>query len=165
LALPKKERDLNSCLRFYKGKYFMKIANRRNTFLALALALAFGAGTASAQFGKILKVGGAIVVADKFGPQINSALNKATGQKNLSGSGIASKVVPVLSLGNRKAIGVVQVSGSKASIDQTQAVAQFETNVPLTGRVRVLIPISSRDVTNPKRVPGVGVSALIDLKL
>ncbi len=82
----------------------MKKINREQAVIALGLVLAFGAGSASAQLNRILKVGGAIVVADKFGPQINSALNKATGQKNLSGSGIASKVVPVLSLGNRKAI-------------------------------------------------------------
>jgi len=32
-------------------------------------------------------------------------------------------------------------------------------------RLRALIPISARSASNIKRVPGVGVSALVDIKL
>ena len=142
-----------------------KQVNKQFAIIALTAIVAFGAGTASAQLGKILKVGGAIAIADQFGGQINSALNKATGQKNLAGSGITSKVVPVISVGSRKAIGVVQVSGAKAAVDQTKAVAQIEAKLPLSGNGRILIPIATRSVVNAKRVPGVGVSAVIDIKL
>ena len=103
--------------------------SRRNSTLAAVALIAFGVGTASAQLGRILKVGGAIAIADHLGPQIDSVLNKVTGQKNLAGAGIATKIVP------------------------------------LTGSARVLIPIATRSVTNAKRVPGVGVSAIIDIKL
>ncbi|BCM88600.1 hypothetical protein IAD21_00434 [Abditibacteriota bacterium] len=139
------------------------ISLKRSTALGVATLL-IGAGVASAQLGSILKVGGAILIADKFGGQINSVLNKATGQKNLADAGIASKVVPILSLGSRKAVGIVQVSGSQAAIDQTKAVAQIETKLPLSGNARILIPINTRSVTDFKRVPGVGVSAVIDIK-
>ncbi|RYX81511.1 hypothetical protein EON83_23840 [bacterium] len=145
------------------NKNTQTISLKRSTALGIA-ALLLSVGVASAQLDRILKVGGAIAVADKFGGQINSALNKVTGQKNLEGSGITSKVVPVLSMGNRKAIGIVQVSGSKEAVDQTKAVAQIDTKLPLSGNARVLIPINTRSVVNPTRVPGVGVSAVIDIK-
>ncbi len=127
-------------------------------------ALFIGVGVASAQLDQIFKVGGAIVIADRFGGQINTVLNKVTGQKNLAESDLASKVVPILSLGSRKAVGIVQVSGTQAAIDQTKAVAQIDTKLPLGGSARVLIPINTRSTDNPKRVPGVGVSAIIDIK-
>ena len=138
------------------------ISLKRGTALGVATLL-IGVGVASAQLGSILKVGGAIAVADRFGGQINSGLNKVTGQKKLAASGISSKVVPVLSIGSRKAVGVVQVSGPQAAVNQTKAVAQIETKL-LGVNARVLLPINTRSVLNPKRVPGVGVSAVVDIK-
>ena len=144
----------------------MKI-NKSKVTTAVLLAATFGAGAASADiFGSIVKIGGAVLVADKFGPQIDSVLRKVTGQKNFAQQGIATKVVPVISLGSRKAVGIVQISGSPQGIDQTKAVAQLSANLPIVNNVqgRVLIPVDTRTVTNMKRVPGVGVSAVIDLK-
>jgi hypothetical protein len=139
------------------------ITLKRSTALGAAVLL-LGAGMASAQLDKVIKAGGAIAVANRYGSQINSALNKVTGQKKLSSSGISTKVVPVLSLGSRKAVGLVQVSGSKKAVDQTKAVAQIETRLPLKVNARVLIPINTRSYVNPKRVAGVGVSAVVDMK-
>lgn len=139
----------------------------RKSAIALTLAFAMGAGATAAPWSKIFKVGGAIVIADKLGPQIDKALSLATGQKKLSGQDIATKVVPVLSLGKGGAIGIVQVSGTQDAVDRTQAVAQIETDFKIVGKVRakILIPIDSRSLSNIKRVPGVGVSALIDINL
>jgi hypothetical protein len=52
-------------------------------------------------------------------------------------------------------------------LDQVKAVAQLEGKVHAIGgiRLRALIPIAARSVSNLKRVPGVGVSALVDIKL
>ncbi len=144
----------------------MKI-NHKLTSLALGLTI-FTAGAASADiFSKVLKVGGAIVIADQFGSQINSALNLVTGQNKLDDAGTASKVVPVLSMGSRGAVGVVQVSGPQEAIDRVKAVAQLQTQVKAISKLqaRVLIPIDSRNLSSIKRVKGVGVSAVIDIKL
>jgi hypothetical protein len=135
--------------------------------LAAGLLAGLVIGAASAQtFRQILKVGGAVAVADRLGPQIDGALNKLTGQRNL-GAEADTKIVPVLSVGQGKFIGIVQVAGPTDAIKSTTAVAQLETRVPLIGgsRARALVPISTRSVTNMKRVSGVGVSAVIDLPL
>lgn len=139
------------------------ITLKRTTALGAAVLLV-GSGMAFAQLDKVIKAGGAIAVANQFGGQINSALNKVTGQKKLASAGISTKVVPVLSLGKRKAVGVVQVSGSKEAVEKTKAVAQLETRLPLKANARVLIPIDTRSYVNPKRVAGVGVSAVVDIK-
>lgn len=144
----------------------MKI-NRKITTIALGLTI-FTAGVGSAQIAnKVLKVGGAIVIADQFGSQINKALNVVTGQNKLAEAGTVSKVVPVLSVGSRGAVGVVQVSGPKEAVDRTKAVAQIQTQVRAISKLqaRVLIPIDSRNLSSIKRVKGVGVSAVIDIKL
>lgn len=140
--------------------------NRKTVVLALVM-FALGVAVASAQsFRQILRIGGAVAVADRLGPQIDSALNSATGQRNL-GTEAATKVVPILSVGERKFIGIVQVAGPSDAVGQTQAVAQIETRIPLIGgsRARVLIPINTRSVTNMRRVSGVGVASVIDMRL
>ena len=140
---------------------------KRKIILAVVLATVFMAGAASAQvFRQILKVGGAVAVADRLGPQIDSAINSLTNQRNL-GAEAETKIVPVLSVGQGKFIGIVQVAGPRDAVNQTTAVAQLETRLPLVGnsRTRVLVPINARSATNMRRVNGVGVSAVIDLRL
>jgi hypothetical protein len=139
----------------------------KRTVVLAGLMFVLGVGVASSQsFRQLLKVGGAVAVADRLGPQIDSTLNKVTRQRDL-GETMDTKIVPVLSVGQRKHIGIVQVAGPKAAVDQTRAVAQFETRVPLIGgsRARILIPINTRSVTDMKRVSGVGVSSMIDMRL
>lgn len=140
----------------------------RKKTIVLAIAMfALGAAVASAQsFRQILRVGGAVAVADRLGPQIDTALNQVTGQRNL-GHEAATKVVPVLSVGQGRFIGIVQVAGPAQAIEETQAVAQIETRLPLIGgsRAKILIPINTRSVTNMRRVSGVGVSSVIDMPL
>jgi hypothetical protein len=140
---------------------------KNQSFLWVGLLIGLVVGGASAQnFRQLLKVGGAIAVADRLGPRIDQALNRLTGQRNLGLDG-DTKIVPVLSVGQGKFIGIVQVAGPTDAVRRTTAVAQLETRVPLIGnsRARVLVPISTRSVTNMRRVSGVGVSAVIDLPL
>jgi hypothetical protein len=119
-----------------------------------------------AQLGSVLKGGAIALVVDRFGPQINSGINKLTGDKNL-GLGQATKVVPILSVGSGGYLGAVQVTGPDDKVDTVKAVAQLEGKVKVIGgiRLRALVPIAARSVSNLKRVPGVGVSALVDIKL
>jgi hypothetical protein len=137
----------------------------RAVLLTAVLSSILGA-FAYAQLDKILKGGAIAAAVDKFGPDINKGINKLVDNRNL-GSGQATKVVPILSIGKGEAVGAVQVIGQKSQLDKVKAVAQLEGDVRLisTVRLRALIPISARSISNIKRVPGVGVSALVDIRL
>ena len=147
----------------------MKLQQSKAT-LAVGVALVFSAGAASAQLGSlgsILKIGGTALIVKEFGNSINSVLNKVTGQNKLSDEGIVTKVVPVLSAGSRGAIGIVQVAGPREQVAKVKAVAQLQTQVKAlsTLQARILIPIDADSLTKINRVSGVGVSAIVDIKL
>ena len=139
-------------------------SNRAFIIAAGALALtAIGA----AQIKQIIKIVGVGAAVKQFGPQINSAVNKLTSHTDTKL--MTTKVVPIISAGiaSRQAIGAAQVMGPKDKVDQVQAVAQLQQDI--LGReiqIRAMIPISSKDVIKDiKRVEGVGVSGIVDLKL
>ncbi|MGQ9454651.1 MAG: hypothetical protein ACUVRS_06540 [Armatimonadota bacterium] len=116
--------------------------------------------------GDILKTGGIALVVDRFGEKINDFINKLTANKNV-GTTEATAVVPILSLGSGAHIGAAQVIGSKENVEKCKAVVQIEANT-LIGkniRVRALVPVGSKTTSNIKRIYGVGVSAIIDIKI
>ena len=132
--------------------------------LVAGLSLAtFGA----AQFKEILKILGVGAAVQKFGPDINKAVNKLSGHKD--SATITTKVVPIISGGinSRTAVGAAQVMGPKALVDKVNAVAQLEQD--LFGReikIRAMVPITSKQILqNLQRVEGVGISGIVDLKL
>jgi hypothetical protein len=138
--------------------------------LGLAIAaICLTAGViAGAQLGSIVKGGATVLVVDKFGPDINKAINGLMGDKGIKQT--ATKVVPILSLGDSGYIGAVQVAGPKNLVEKVQGVAQLEGRfkVPLAGgiRLRGLVPVSTKSPhKNIERVEGVGVSAIVDVKL
>jgi hypothetical protein len=137
----------------------------RTVVLTAVVSASLGA-VAWAQLGSVLKGGAIAFVVDRFAPQINNGINSLTGNRHLQ-VGLATKVVPILSVGSGSYLGAVQVAGTQARIDQVKAVAQLEGEFNAVGdiRLRALVPITSRSVSNLKRVPGVGVSALVDIKL
>ena len=114
-------------------------------------------------FGGILtsQAGG---LSSKFGPQIDSFLNKLLKQNNLS-TEYTTKVVPIISIGTKGYIGAAQVTGPASSIEQVKAVAQIEGSFNGMVRVKGLVPVDSTNPVSASRVQGVGVSALIDLKI
>jgi hypothetical protein len=122
-----------------------------------------------AQFGGVLRGGAVIVLVDKFSGQIDRFVNQVTGNKTNNDTE-STRVVPILSVGRGTFAGAVQVSGPRDLVDQVKAVAQIEgqTKIGTDVRVRALIPVSTRGVSDPSklsRVKGVGVSALVDVKL
>jgi hypothetical protein len=124
-----------------------------------------------AQLGSILKGGAIVIAVDKFSGDIDRFVNTITGNRT-NNAAESTRVVPILTIGGGTYAGAVQVSGPKNLVDTVKAVAQLEgrTKLPLVGdiRGRALVPISDRSVANEKslnRVKGVGVSALIDIKL
>jgi hypothetical protein len=121
----------------------------------------------STQIRQVIKIIGVGAAVKQFGPEINRGINKLANHKDTSTR--ATKVVPILSAGiaSRQAIGAAQVMGPKSLVDKVQAVAQLDQD--LFGRevkIRAMIPVSSTDVvSNIRKVEGVGVSGIVDLKL
>lgn len=146
--------------------------SRKNVILALALCAAvfLGAPVAKAlDLGDILKkgaigvAGGWLVTA--ISPQMNDFINTITFNKGVKYEGY-TKVVPIVSIGDGARIGAAQVGATtQDAIDRTKAVAQLEGEFSSL-RATALIPIDS---LNPlqrfRRVKGVGVTAIINVKL
>jgi hypothetical protein len=138
--------------------------NRNTIVLSLLLTLSF-CGAAFAQLGSLLKGGGIAILISQFGPQINKAINAVTKTPN-DDPEYGTKVVPIISVGTGKEAGAVQIMGPREAVQKVQAVAQLETNFrPLGMRLRGLVPISTKSVKEIRRVPGVGISGLIDVKI
>lgn len=80
--------------------------------------------------------------------------------------GQANKVVPILSAGTPGiSIGAARVTGPQEKVDQTKAVAQIEAEFRGVARIRAFIPVSDLNITRPRRVQGVSVNALIDMRV
>lgn len=118
----------------------------------------------SLNLGSILKVGGVGILVDRFGGQINDFLNKILAQNNLSTT-YTTKVVPIVSVGMNGYIGAAQVTGPASEVERVEAVAQLEASFNNVARVKGLVPIDSKNPVNASRIQGVGVSAIIDLKI
>ena len=134
-----------------------------------AMIMSFAVPVAQAiDFGSILKVGGIGVLVDTFASQLNSFINTLMMQHNAAPE-FATKVVPILTvgvLGNSGYIGAAQVMGPQHLVDKVQAVVQVESS--FNGnmfRVKGLIPIDSKIPIKFTRVSGVGVSAMIDVRI
>jgi hypothetical protein len=115
--------------------------------------------------GDLIKVGGITYLVDRYAGEINTFINKLTVKHGIS-SEYATKVVPLLTVGEKGYIGAAQVSGPQALVDQTKAALQFEDSfMGKTFRIKGLIPVDAITTKNYKRVQGVGVSAQIDVKI
>ncbi|MCE5315712.1 MAG: hypothetical protein ABFD49_07885 [Armatimonadota bacterium] len=136
------------------------------TLLIIAIVSTTAMSIGALDLGDVAKVGGVAFIVDKFGGQINSFINKLTANKNLS-STEATAVVPILSMGGGGYIGAVQVIGSKENVAKTKAVVQIESNATFGKNIRVkaLVPVGSKTTSKIKRIYGVGVSAIIDIRI
>ena len=136
--------------------------------IIMMLGVAVVPAAQAIDLGSILKVAGIGLLVDRFGPQLNSFINTLMMQHKAAPE-FATKVVPILTvgvLGNSGYIGAAQVMGPQNLVDKVQAVVQVEGN--FSGnmfRVKGLIPIDSKIPVNFTRVSGVGVSAMIDVRI
>ena len=74
--------------------------------------------------------------------------------------------MPIITVGGGTYVGAAQVTGDQYLIDQTKAVLQIEAAFGGNQfRVKTLVPIDSDNPLNFSRVQGVGVSALIDVRI
>lgn len=123
---------------------------------------AFGLGDL---LGGAVKIGGINLLLNKYGNSVNSAINSLMMKKGI-GTDYATKVVPILSVGGSGYIGAAQVVGPAEQVDKVEAVGQLEFSVnDQLFRIKGLIPMDSKNPTSFSRVQGVGVSAVIDLRL
>lgn len=104
-------------------------------------------------------------LAEHSADAINASLKAAAGSHSPKDG--ATKVVPIVSVGQGKAVGLAQVSGPAAAVHGVQAVVAVEVAIfgnKLQGRV--LIPVDTRDISKGyKRVGQVGVAAMLDYRL
>jgi len=117
---------------------------------------------------KTIGVGAAVKA---FAPAINTFINglvQARDPTTLQ----TTKVVPILSISiginapGQAAVGAAQVSGPKPAVEKVQAVAAIDANYQGNFSIRALVPVDSLEPwKRVRRIPGVGVSAIIDLKL
>lgn len=127
------------------------------------LGFAGTATTSAFNLGSIVKIGGVGYLVSQFGDQLNSFLNGIL-MKNGVGTDYATKVVPIVSIGQGGYIGAAQVVGPTEQVAKVESVGQLESG--FNGkmfRVKALIPLDSKNPTNMTRVQGVGVSAIIDV--
>ena len=138
----------------------------KRLLLVAAILVSLAAVTYGSIIGDVAKVGGVGLIVDKFGSQINSFVNTLTANKNV-GTQQATAVVPILSLGGGGYIGAAQVMGTKANVAKCKAVVQIEGNAVFGKNIRAkaLVPVGSKTTSSIKRIYGVGVSAIIDVRI
>ncbi len=142
---------------------------RSLAFVALGLVLG-QVPTVHAQFDKTIKGTLILLAVDRYGKDINKFVNDVTRTQDI-GDEAVTRVVPILTVGNGTYAGAAQVNGPRRLVDTVKAVAQMEGEkriIQPTVRVRGLIPVSDRAVKSLeslKRVPGVGVTATLEVKL
>lgn len=114
--------------------------------------------------GDVLKIGGVLLAVNQLGDNANHGINILLRQRKAEAMG-ATKVVPIVSVGQGTYLGAAQVVGVPSLVRRVQAVATVETTF---GRAdgTLLIPISTQmPGSKLSRVSGVGVGAILDLKL
>ena len=138
-------------------------------YLAGALICGFILGNAmpvtqAANLGTILKGGLISAAVSASAGSINSAINTITAKYGVSSTD-ATKVVPVITVGDGTRAGAAQVSGPQAKVDQCKAALLIEQTILGGIKAKVLIPIDKLSTSDINRVQGVGVCASIDAKI
>jgi hypothetical protein len=117
------------------------------------------------KLGQVLKGAAIVLLTDGLSKQLNDFINTVTLNKGVPEQA-ETKVVPVIALGSGARAGAVQVTGPKELVDKVKAVVQIETKFSFKNLdVEVFVPSDSANPLKFNRVEGVGVSALIDLRL
>ncbi len=136
--------------------------------LAVLLALSTPFYAAAQDITSLIKIFGIGYVVTQFAGPLNDFINGLLVNKGVKVTE-QTKVVPILSLGLGQGsyIGAAQVSGPKAAVAKVKAVGQLEGNFNQVFRIKALVPLDSLNpITDGiRRVPGVGVTAIIDLRI
>jgi hypothetical protein len=152
-----------------EGEKTMKTTYKLGLLL-IALTLAFGLtlslpaqALSLPDIGDLLMSAAIVAAVMHYSDDINNFVNKLLLQNNVEVKQ-ATKVVPIVSAGSGIAVGAVQVVGSQELLKKVKAVGQFEARFGIF-RGKLLLPVSSSNPTKSKVVKGVGVSAIIDVRV
>lgn len=104
-----------------------------------------------------LRAGLAVAAAKTVGPGVDDFLRKAQATPGT----IETRVVPILTFGEKSYVGLAQVTGPRAS--STDAVLQLEEDLGRKFKARIFIPVDTR--RGFARQAGVGVGTLVDMTL
>jgi len=148
----------------------IKQLQRWTLALSCAAMVGFTADRASSSIhlggglGTVLKAGGIVVAVRLFGNEMDKTINTVLVQKGLAYDG-ATKVVPIISVGQGAEVGAAQVQGAKSFVDDVRAVGQLETKLgDLEGHL--LFPLNTLTPTKGyQKIQGVGVSSIIDFRV
>ena len=159
-------------MRAFFARYKVQVALVTGVLLGFGAALGLTATPARADLdlGDLVKgavkIVGINAVVTKYDHQIDDAINKLLDSQNC-GTGADTRVVTVVSpLGGNKYIGAAQVTGPTKQIAKVKAVVQLEQSfMGKMFRIKAMVPADSQDPTHFHRVDGVGVSAVIDVKI
>jgi len=134
-------------------------------FVVLAVCLAGGTALAVSLGEAVVKTVTIGVVVNAVSGPADKAINTLTANKNLP-AGASTRVVPVLSVGEKGYVGAAQVAGSQELVNKTKAVAQLETSWSNKQyRIKLLMPFDSVNPIGAGRVRGLGVTGLVDVAL
>lgn len=142
------------------------MVGRKRLWVIIPLMVVVSAPFSFAQLGRLLKGGAVLFLVRQFSKDIDKAINTALQNKDWQHRQ-ATKVVPIVSVGQGAYVGAAQVIGEKKDVQRVEAVAQLEIDLPGKARAKILVPVDkvSLDISKLRRVPKVGISAVIDLKL
>jgi hypothetical protein len=106
---------------------------------------------------RLLRGAAAVAAAKLVGPEINRFLSRVTGHP----SSAPTRVVPILTVGEKGYVGLAQVLGPGA--ERCDAVLQLEEVAGDRVRVRAMVPVDTG--LQLKRLNGVGVGTVVDMVL
>jgi hypothetical protein len=115
--------------------------------------------------GDVIKGGAILLLTSALADQLNDFINTVTLNKGVPANA-STKVVPLIALGSGTRVGAAQVSGPKDLVDKTKAVIQIEAKFGLKNLdVEAFVPSDNINPLKFNRVEGIGVSALIDMRV
>ena len=105
---------------------------------------------------------GIVYLIKQFGPALNDAANKALNDKSVPNVE-ATKVVPILTIGDGLDAGACQITGPKEKVDSVKMVYAIESTLDKGEKfyIQGLVPSTSMNPAKIDRVYGVGVVSMI----
>ena len=115
--------------------------------------------------GQVIKGLAVAYAVKQSSKQLDKFINTVT-LRNKVPQRLATKVVPILSVGERGYVGGAQVVGPRAMVDKVQVVWQYEEGFQRGEfRIKALVPSADLNPLKLKRVDKVSMAALIDVDL
>ncbi|MDI6829092.1 MAG: hypothetical protein QME62_11470, partial [Armatimonadota bacterium] len=105
------------------------------------------------------------LAVDATAPELDKFIRTVTFNNKVP-INMATKVVPILSVGEKGYVGAAQIVGPDSYVKDTKAVWLYEDNFSNNEfRLKVFVPSSSLNPLELKRTQKVGISAIIDVSL